>query len=79
MLTYLGTMVWYAAIVRLDLARTTAIVVPSIPVLSLGATFVLLGDHMLSTSGNPAVACSCTTTPHGSYVLASMNTPVCSR
>ena len=43
-LAYLGTMVWYAAIARLDLARTTAIVVPSIPVLSLGATFVLLGE-----------------------------------
>jgi len=43
-LAYLGTMVWYAAIARLDLARTTAIVVPSIPVLSLAATFVLLGE-----------------------------------
>jgi O-acetylserine/cysteine efflux transporter len=43
-LSYLGTMVWYAAIARLDLARTTAIVVPSIPVLSLAATFVLLGE-----------------------------------
>jgi drug/metabolite transporter (DMT)-like permease len=43
-LSYLGTIVWYGAIARLDLARTTAIVVPSIPVLSLGATFVLLGE-----------------------------------
>jgi drug/metabolite transporter (DMT)-like permease len=43
-LSYLGTIVWYAAIVRLDLARTTAIVVPSIPVLSLAASFVLLGE-----------------------------------
>jgi len=43
-LAYLGTIVWYAAIARLDLARTTAIVVPSIPVLSLAATFVLLGE-----------------------------------
>ena len=43
-LCYLGTIVWYAAIARLDLARTTAIVVPSIPVLSLGATFVLVGE-----------------------------------
>jgi drug/metabolite transporter (DMT)-like permease len=41
---YLGTMLWYAAIARLDLARTTAIVVPSIPLLSLGASFVLLGE-----------------------------------
>ena len=43
-LSYLGTIVWYAAIARLDLARTTAIVVPSIPVLSLAASFVLLGE-----------------------------------
>jgi drug/metabolite transporter (DMT)-like permease len=43
-LAYLGTMVWYAAIARLDLARTTAIVVPSIPILSLGATFALVGE-----------------------------------
>lgn len=43
-LSYLGTIVWYAAIARLDLARTTAIVVPSIPVLSLAATFALLGE-----------------------------------
>jgi len=48
-LAYLGTMVWYAAIARLDLARTTAIVVPSIPVLSLGATFVLLGEVPTAT------------------------------
>ncbi|MCC6846999.1 MAG: DMT family transporter [Deltaproteobacteria bacterium] len=43
-LSYLGTIVWYAAIARLDLARTTAIVVPSIPVLSLAASFALLGE-----------------------------------
>jgi O-acetylserine/cysteine efflux transporter len=41
---YLGTTLWYAAIRRLDLARTTAIVVPSIPILSLGASFLLLGE-----------------------------------
>ncbi len=41
---YFGTTVWYAAIARLDLARTTAIVVPSIPILSLGASFLLLGE-----------------------------------
>jgi len=41
---YFGTAVWYAAIARLDLARTTAIVVPSIPILSLGASFLLLGE-----------------------------------
>ena len=44
-LAYGGTMVWYEAIVRLDLARTTAIVVPSIPLLSLLATFALLGER----------------------------------
>lgn len=43
-LSYLGTLAWYGAIARLDLARTTSIVVPSIPVLSLGASFVLLGE-----------------------------------
>ncbi|MEB2283776.1 MAG: DMT family transporter [Myxococcales bacterium] len=43
-LSYLGTIVWYAAIARLDLARTTAIVVPAIPVLSLAASFALLGE-----------------------------------
>jgi drug/metabolite transporter (DMT)-like permease len=41
---YLGTVLWYGAIARLDLARTTAIVVPSIPILSLGASFLLLGE-----------------------------------
>jgi O-acetylserine/cysteine efflux transporter len=43
--SYVGTMLWYAAITRLDLARTTAIVVPSIPLLSLVATFGLLGER----------------------------------
>ncbi len=43
-LSYMGTTVWYAAVVRLDLARTTAIVVPSIPLLSIGSTFLLLGE-----------------------------------
>ena len=43
-LSYIGTLLWYQAITRLDLARSTAIVVPSIPVLSLGASFVLLGE-----------------------------------
>ena len=43
-IAYLGTLAWYGAIARLDLARTTAIVVPSIPLLSLGASFVLLGE-----------------------------------
>lgn len=43
-LSFLGTLVWYQAIARLDLARCTAIVVPSIPLLSLGASFLLLGE-----------------------------------
>src|SRR5438552_3142028 len=43
-LSYLGTMMWYEAITPLDLARTTAIVVPSVPLLSLVATFVLLRE-----------------------------------
>jgi drug/metabolite transporter (DMT)-like permease len=43
-LSFLGTLVWYGAIARLDLARCTAIVVPSIPLLSLGASWLLLGE-----------------------------------
>lgn len=43
-LSYAGTLLWYNAVTRLDLARTTSIVVPSIPLLSLGASFVLLGE-----------------------------------
>lgn len=43
-LGYGGTLFWYQAITRLDLARTTAIVVPAIPLLSLAASFVLLGE-----------------------------------
>lgn len=43
-LAYLGTMMWYAALRRLDLARLTSIVVPSIPLLSIAASFVLLGE-----------------------------------
>jgi drug/metabolite transporter (DMT)-like permease len=43
-LSYLGTLLWYQTIRRLDLGRATSIVVPSIPVLSLGASFALLGE-----------------------------------
>lgn len=43
-LTYVGTLYWYQAVIRLDLARTTAIVVPSIPLLSFVASFLLLGE-----------------------------------
>lgn len=43
-LGYAGTLLWYLAIARIDLARATAIVVPSIPLLSLAASFALLGE-----------------------------------
>jgi drug/metabolite transporter (DMT)-like permease len=43
-LSYFGTLLWYQAIARLDLARATSIVVPSIPLLSLGASFLILGE-----------------------------------
>lgn len=43
-LYYGGTLLWYHAVTRLDLTRATAIVVPSIPILSFGASFVLLGE-----------------------------------
>jgi drug/metabolite transporter (DMT)-like permease len=43
-LGYVGTLFWYQAITRLDLARTTAIVVPAIPLLSFAASFLLLGE-----------------------------------
>ena len=43
-LSLLGTLLWYQTIARLDLARATAIVVPSIPLLSLGASFLVLGE-----------------------------------
>jgi drug/metabolite transporter (DMT)-like permease len=43
-LSMVGTLLWYQTITRLDLGRATAIVVPSIPVLSLGASFLLLGE-----------------------------------
>jgi len=43
-LGWCGTLTWYNAIKRLDLARATAIVVPSVPLLSFGASFLLLGE-----------------------------------
>jgi drug/metabolite transporter (DMT)-like permease len=43
-LSYVGTLLWYQAITRIDLARATAIVVPAVPVLSLLVTFVLVGE-----------------------------------
>jgi drug/metabolite transporter (DMT)-like permease len=43
-LYWFGTFLWYHTILRLDLARATAIVVPSVPVLSLAASFLLVGE-----------------------------------
>lgn len=43
-LSYVGTLLWYQAMIRLDLGRVTAIIVPSVPLVSLGASFVLLGE-----------------------------------
>jgi drug/metabolite transporter (DMT)-like permease len=43
-LYYAGTMLWYQAIARLDLARATAVVVPAIPLLSLAASAVLVDE-----------------------------------
>jgi drug/metabolite transporter (DMT)-like permease len=43
-LSMVGTLLWYQTLLRLDLGRATAIVVPSIPLLSLGASFLLLGE-----------------------------------
>ncbi len=43
-LSYVGTLLWYQAITRIDLARATSIVVPLVPVLSLVVTFLLVGE-----------------------------------
>jgi drug/metabolite transporter (DMT)-like permease len=45
LLYYAGTMLWYEAISRLDLARATAIVVPSVPLLSLATSFAIVGER----------------------------------
>lgn len=44
LLSYCGTMLWYQAIARLDLARATAIVVPSIPLLTMATAFLIVGE-----------------------------------
>lgn len=44
LLSYVGTLLWYGAVTRLDLARATAVVVPSVPLLSLVASFLILGE-----------------------------------
>lgn len=43
-LSFVGTMLWYQAIARIDLARATAIVVPSIPLLTLATAFLIVGE-----------------------------------
>jgi drug/metabolite transporter (DMT)-like permease len=43
-LSFVGTMLWYQAIARLDLARATAIVVPSVPLLALVTSFAIVGE-----------------------------------
>ena len=43
-LSYAGTMLWYEALARLDLARATSIVVPSVPLLSIATAFLIVGE-----------------------------------
>jgi drug/metabolite transporter (DMT)-like permease len=42
---FLATLTWYAAINRLSLAWTTALVIPGIPLLSILCAIVFLGEH----------------------------------
>jgi drug/metabolite transporter (DMT)-like permease len=49
LISFGGTLAWYAALKRLDLARTTAIVAPSAPLLSLAASYLLLGEVVTPT------------------------------
>jgi drug/metabolite transporter (DMT)-like permease len=42
---FLGSLSWYAAISRLSLAWTTALVVPGIPLLSILFAVTFLGEH----------------------------------
>ncbi len=44
LISYGGTLAWYASVKRLDLARTTAIVVPSAPLLSLVVSYFVLDE-----------------------------------
>ena len=68
-LGFAGTLLWYQTLARLDLARATAIVVPSIPLLSMAANFLLLGETATARqwSGLALVALGVlafVTTPH---------------
>jgi drug/metabolite transporter (DMT)-like permease len=42
---FLGTLTWYGAISRLSLSWTTALVVPGVPILSIGFAAVMLGER----------------------------------
>lgn len=44
-LSFGGTLAWYAAVKRLDLTRATAIVVPSAPIVSLVVSYLVLGEQ----------------------------------
>ncbi len=44
-LSFGGTLAWYGAVKRLDLTRTTALVVPSAPIVSLVVSFLVLGEQ----------------------------------
>jgi drug/metabolite transporter (DMT)-like permease len=46
MLGFGGTLAWYGAVKRLDLTRTTAIVVPSVPIVSLVVSYLVLGEKV---------------------------------
>lgn len=45
-LSFGGTLTWYAAVKRLDLTRATAIVVPSAPIVSLVVSYLVLGEQV---------------------------------
>jgi drug/metabolite transporter (DMT)-like permease len=45
-LSFGGTLAWYAAVKRLDLARATAIIVPSAPIVSLVVSYLVLGEQV---------------------------------
>lgn len=49
LLSFVGTLAWYAAVRRLDLTRTTALVVPSGPLFSLAVSYLVLGELVTPT------------------------------
>jgi len=79
-LSYVGTNLWYQSIARLDLARATSIVVPSIPLLSFVASFVILGEvpSTWQTGGTLVIALgvvSFVLAPHAVEVIERVPTP----